>query len=74
MKAPEGIPGDLFEGYSMDGLVQMEYNYANDCSAETQAMINAGFTREAFETSLERVKRREQNYYGPTDTWLYEAL
>tara|TARA_R110000824_G_scaffold376347_1_gene567454 strand:+ start:107 stop:832 length:726 start_codon:yes stop_codon:yes gene_type:complete len=74
MKAPEGIPGDLFEGYSMDGLAQIEYNYANDCSDETQAMINTGFTKEAFDSSLERVKRREQNYYGPTDTWLYEAL
>ena len=42
MKAPEGIPGELYDAYSMNGKVSVLYHYRNDCSDEIQDMINAG--------------------------------
>jgi len=74
MKAPESIPYSMFVKYSMQGNTKIEYSYRNDCSEETQELINNNFTEEIFVQSLEKIKKREQNYYGPTDTWMYEAL
>ena len=74
MKAPESIPYSLFNDYTMNGKVKLEYNYANDCSEEIQSFINDQFTKENFDNSLIKANKREQNYYGPTDSWLYEAL
>jgi len=74
MKAPEGIPGELYDAYSMDGEISVLYNYRNDCSDEIQDMINANFTQEEFDKCVERINKREVNYYQHTDLWLYEAL
>jgi hypothetical protein len=74
IEAPKGIPGEFFQEYTMNGKVILEYKYANDCSDETQKMINDNFTKEIFDESIQKIKKREQNYYGPTDTWLYESL
>jgi hypothetical protein len=74
MKAPEDIPYKFFNSFSMDGRAVIEYKYANDCSEEIQQLINNNFTEATFSESLRRIEKREQNYYGPTDGWLYEAL
>jgi len=74
MKAPEDIPYALFDKYSMQGKVAVEYSYRNDCSAEIQEEINQNFTEENLISSMERIKNREVNYYGYTDLWVYEAL
>jgi hypothetical protein len=74
MKAPENIPYSMFTKYGMGGDAKVEYAYRNDCGEETQQLINANFTEEIFNQSVERIKNKEQNYYGMTDTWMYEAL
>tara|TARA_Y100000114_G_scaffold143821_1_gene151761 strand:+ start:31 stop:759 length:729 start_codon:yes stop_codon:yes gene_type:complete len=74
MKAPERIPSKFFNEYIMDGDAILEYNYANDCSEETQKLFNDNFKPEIFEQYLEKANKRENFYYGPTDAWLYEAL
>ena len=74
MKAPEKIPEHMIDGYTMHGKVKIEYKYADDCSSEIQELINNNFTEEIFNESLRRIENREQNYYGPTDTWLYKAF
>ena len=74
IEAPRGIPGEMYDEYTMGGKILLEYNYANDCSDEIQEFINNGFTEEAFLKYVAMSKDREQNYYGPTDTWLHEAL
>ena len=73
-KAPEHISYDMFSEYSMNGAIKVEYSYRNDCSDEIQEEINKNFTREKLLEFIDRVKKREYNYYGPTDTWLYAAL
>ena len=74
MEAPTQIPPEMLDAFSMQGKAIIEYRYANDCSDETQELINNNFTEENFNTSLARVHRNEQNYYGLTDTWMYEAI
>jgi len=74
MKAPENIPDELMDGYTMGGKAKIEYKYANDCSEEIQKIINDNFTDEIFQQSLKKIANRETNYYGPTDTWLYKAF
>lgn len=74
MQAPRDIPYKMLNQFTMGGVARIEYRYLNDCSEETQGLINKNFTKEIFLSSLERVKNREHNYYGPTDGWLYEAL
>ena len=74
MKAPESIPYKMFNSFTMGGKAIVEYRYRNDCSQETQQLINNNYTKDIFKESVKRIEKREQNYYGYTDTWLYEAL
>ena len=36
--------------------------------------INQNFTKEKLEEFIQKVRRKEVNYYGHTDAWMYEAL
>ena len=74
LQAPRDMPYSLFDEYTMNGNCALEYKYANDCSSETQKIINDNFTEEAFYNSVAKINNQEQNYYGQTDTWMYEAL
>jgi len=74
MKAPEAIPGELYNKYSMDGKVPVLHHYRNDCSDDIQQMINSNFTQEEFDKCVQRIKNRDMNYYMDTDLWLYDAL
>jgi len=74
MDAPKSIPDNMYNDYIMNGKANIEYKYGNDCSQEIQDMINENFTKEVFDESAKRIQAREQNYYGPTDTWLYQAF
>ena len=74
MKAPEKIPDEMLADYTMNGKAKLEFNYENACSEEIQDMINSNFTKEIFNDCLKRIAKREQNYYGPTDTWLYKSF
>jgi len=73
-EAIRNIPYPMFNDFNMDGQITIEYKYANDCSDEIQSQINANFTQEVFSQYLEKAGKKEQHYYGPTDTWLYDAL
>ena len=74
IKAPETIPSDMLVEYLMDGEAYLEYSYLNDCSEEIQNTVNEGFTKDNFDSCIQRIKNKEVNYYGNTDKWLYEAL
>mgnify|MGYP003113009548 CR=1 FL=1 len=74
MKAPEKIPDELYDSYSMDGKITIDYHYRNDCSEQVQEQINANFTQEEFDKCIRKIKNKEWNYYHYTDAWLYLAL
>jgi len=68
------IPPELLSGYTMDGKVIIETKYRDDTNLQVQRMINKQYTKETFEKNLDRVAKRDTNYYGMTDSWLYQAL
>lgn len=74
MKAPEHIPTELINEFTWNGIIDLKYYYRNDCSDEIQKEINDNFTQNTFDKYLVMAKNRQQNYYGMTDTWLYNAL
>ena len=74
IKAPETIPSEMLVEYLMGGDAYLEYSYLNDCSEEIQNVVNDGFTKDNFDSCIQRIKNKEVNYYGNTDTWMYKAL
>ena len=74
MKQDIKIPPKMLDEYSMSGKVKIEYSYRDDSSIEIQNEINENYTERVFLDSCERINRRECNYYGSTDLFLYNAL
>lgn len=68
------IPVKLLDGYSMNNQIMIEMKYRDDSSLNVQRMINSKFTEQEFKRNLKRIERRDTNYYGKTDTWMYQAL
>lgn len=74
MSAPERIPDDMYQMYTMYGAIPVEYKYDDQFTGVSQDKLRENFTKLNFIESAERVSRREVNYYGNTDRWLYAAL
>lgn len=74
MDAIEKIPDAMLLDFNMNGQIEIQYQYRNDCSDETQKEVNANFNKKTFEEYVEMAKRKEMNYYGHTDAWLYNAI
>lgn len=68
------IPPELLSGYSMNGQILVELKYRDDSNSLIQSMINKQYNLDNFQILTDRIKRRDQNYYGMTDTWLYQCL
>ncbi len=69
---PKTIPEELLEGYNMGGLAEIRYSYRNDTQGDN---INMDiYTMDKFTEYLEKIKKKEWSYYGPTDGWLYKLL
>jgi len=74
MKPPEKIPEGLLDQYSMGGTVDIEYFYRDDSTEDIQQQMSGNFTSAKFNKYLKMASRRRRNYYGDTDTWLYQAI
>lgn len=74
MKPPEKIPENLLAEFTLDGKMNVVYNYDDATTEEIQRLINSKFTKEELERSVRRAQYNDQNYYGLTDKWLYAAL
>lgn len=74
MNAIEKIPDEILSDFNMSGLIDINLKYCNDCNDTVQAEINQNFNASTFKKYVEMAGRKEQNYYGYTDTWLYEAI
>jgi hypothetical protein len=73
-KPPATMPTKLVKEFTLDGKMEVVYKYSDAACKEVQDQINANFTPEELEKSIHRTARGETNYYGKTDTWLYDAL
>lgn len=70
-EAPKEIPPQFIAGFTMNGLVKREDWYINETEASCGSKI---YTKEAINELVQKANRREMNYYGETDIFLYEAL
>jgi hypothetical protein len=68
------IPNNLYLDFTMNNTIPVEYKYEDASSEEIQALINKNFCKNNFNNLLKKVENKEQNYYGNTDTWLYQSL
>lgn len=68
---PREIPTELYEEFTLHGSVGVSHWYWDGSYSPEEPKV---YTREMIEGYLERIARKEQNYYLTTDTWLYLAL
>lgn len=66
---PKNIPKDLFTDYTLNGKIPVESWYWDSSVSESTV-----YRKEEISKMMERVARRENNYYGATDGWLYQAI
>jgi hypothetical protein len=69
---PREIPEMLYDQFTMGRTIGVEYWY--QCQTGPQYDAKHVYTKESIDNLIERIRRREENYYGHTDTFLYRAL
>ena len=55
----------------MNGKIKIEEWYLDDYQSSSKPRV---YTKEVISSFIEKAKRKEESYYGGTDSWLYEAL
>ena len=68
---PIELPSALYQEFTLQGKVPVSTWYRDDSYPPSTPII---FTQEEVNINLGKVTRQEQNYYGATDSYLYEAL
>lgn len=68
---PIEIPADLYADFTLHGAMDVAHWYRDDSYGAASALI---YTREAIDRNMHMIARKEVNYYGQTDIWLYEAI
>lgn len=68
---PKTMPQELAARYTMNGLAAVYDWYFNDCYASGEPRV---YDLRTFSELMEKARRGETNYYGETDSWLYQAL
>jgi hypothetical protein len=70
-EAPRQIPPELYDAYTLNNRIPVIYAYRDDTYPPTEPLF---YSKENIDQQIDRINRRQTNYYGKTDTWLYEAL
>ncbi|MBS0620551.1 MAG: DUF268 domain-containing protein [Verrucomicrobia bacterium] len=68
---PALIPLDLYEQYTLNDSIPVEYWYKDESCSPDQPTI---YTSDQIDTFIPMAKAKQTQYYGSTDTWLYAAL
>ena len=72
MKPPRYIPTDLYEEFTLGRQIIVEDKYIDE--SEECDDVNVRFNMDKFRRYVIDATGKKQNYYGNTDTWLYQAL
>lgn len=68
---PQQIPYNLYNSFTLNGQVPVLHWYIDN----SQPNQNPSFySQNEINSYILKVAKREVNYYGNTDTWLYQAL
>lgn len=69
---PRRPPIEMLDGYTMNGTIPMLDRYIDgSCQEDPNSYF---YSQQEIDEYIAKVKRKEDNYYGATDTWLYQAL
>ena len=68
---PKEIPPEMMDGFTMNGLAEVIYNYGDSTYPDNWPAIYTDFQIEQF---LKQIDRREYFIYGMTDVWMWEAI
>jgi SAM-dependent methyltransferase len=67
---PKEIPAELFNEFTLQNTIPVEYVYRNHTGDGTPLVFNDAI----IEKHMTKAKQRVSNYYGCTDLWLHKAL
>ena len=68
---PRTIPPHLKSGFTLGNSVPVRHRYFNNAYPSTEPRV---YTRQQIDAYLQMIAQGKTNYYGKTDTYLYEAL
>lgn len=68
--APKSIPREQFNEYTMNNRIPVIPYYIDD----SQKNETYFYSKRTVNKLIQKAKNREVNYYGKTDTWLYQIL
>ncbi len=71
MKPPLQIPPDLYDSFTLNRLVKVEYRYIDNSSFTIK---NKFFYKKDIDNYIERIRKGENFYYGRTDEFLRKAI
>ena len=71
---PDLPPAALYDEFTMGGEVYVTYEYYNEAVEPGGERLGTTYTRDKIESWTGKARRRETNYYGATDTYLYNLL
>lgn len=66
---PRTIPVEHYDAYTMQGRAAITYHYFDGTVSTPKH-----HTKEILQSYMDQIRRGQTFYYGPTDTWLYQAL
>lgn len=70
-KPPVSIPSKYLSRFNLESKIPIVYSYRDDSYSSSKPRF---YSKKDIEDNITKVKKRVVNYYGKTDTWLYEAL
>lgn len=71
MIPPKEIPKELYEDFTMQNKIGVQYQYFDGRLTATNPKI---YEEQKINNFLTKVAKKETSYYGINDTWLYQAL
>lgn len=74
VRPPVHIPPALYSSYTLSGQVPVLLRHISEVSTSEAAQPPIVYTRAAIDVALGKARRREDNYYGALDSYLYTAL
>jgi hypothetical protein len=70
-KAKKQIPKCLIKDFTLNNAIQVNENYINDTYSKISSRI---YSKKMINELFRKAEKRECNYYGLTDKYLYDAL
>jgi len=68
------ISDHLISEFTQNNSIPLTYNLVDNSTIEIQKEINSNFNSNTFQKYCQTAILKQNNYYGNTDFWLYQAI